>query len=170
VVSLTREILLASFCSRPKPRGKLREKMCEKCPFRPDGSGYAQDHEDFPRIVASVEMGLDFWCHETVIFDERTTMDAAGDGPEPPFQEHFEGCRGAHERRMQKWEERALTFILMEKVLVYPSPIRPSAAPHVGRVVGVRFSTAVREGVLVLLEGKRTYVPLERCHEPAPSS
>lgn len=85
--------------------------MCAKCPFRPDGTGYAKDHPDFPHILQSVEMGLPFYCHETVIFDPRTTMDSDGDMPEPAVQKHFEICRGGHEHRMKIWEERALVML-----------------------------------------------------------
>lgn len=101
---------------RPVPRGKLHEKMCERCPFRPDGSGYAQDHEDFPRIVQAVELGLPFYCHETVLFDERTKMDYDCENPDPPYQEHFELCRGGHEHRMKKWEERAAAALAAKEI------------------------------------------------------
>lgn len=96
---------------RPVPKGKVCEKMCERCPFRPDGSGYAQDHPDLPRIVQSVELGLPFWCHETVIMDERTVMDAEGEEPAFSPQPHFELCRGAHEHRMKTWAERVREYL-----------------------------------------------------------
>jgi hypothetical protein len=85
--------------------------MCARCPFRPDGTGYARDHADFSRILASVEIGASFYCHETVVLDPRTTLDETGDVPEPQFQEHFEICRGAHEHYMNAWEKRALSII-----------------------------------------------------------
>lgn len=91
----------------PKPRVALVEKMCERCPFKPDGSGYAVTHPDFPGIVAAVEMTGYFLCHETVILDERTSMDTAGERPEPPMQDHFKGCQGAWQRYMTAWRERA---------------------------------------------------------------
>lgn len=88
----------------PRPRGSITEKMCEKCPFRPDGSGYAVDHPDIVKIKWNVEVGLPFYCHETVIFDKRTSF--KNGNPNPTFQEHFELCRGGHEHRMKKWKER----------------------------------------------------------------
>lgn len=90
--------------------------MCAKCPFRPDGTGYARDHVDFPRIVATVEMGVAFYCHETAIMNPRTTMDDSGDVPDPPVQPHFELCRGGREHYMQKWEERVLAAIAEGKI------------------------------------------------------
>ena len=78
--------------------------MCERCPFKPDGSGYAQDHPDLPNIIRSVEIGMPFYCHETVILDQRTTM-GSDDRPSPSVQAHFELCRGGHERRMKVWRE-----------------------------------------------------------------
>lgn len=57
-----------------------------------------------PNIARVVELGLPFYCHETVLFDARTTM-RRGE-PSPTYQEHFELCRGGHELRMKKWEER----------------------------------------------------------------
>jgi hypothetical protein len=95
---------------RPVPKGKVCEKMCERCPFRPDGTGYAQGHPDLPRIVQGVELGMAFYCHETVLMDGRTTVDAAGD-PAPGLQPHFEICRGGHEHRMRTWEERTLAHL-----------------------------------------------------------
>lgn len=78
--------------------------MCERCPFKPDGSGYARGHPDLPNIIRSVEIGMPFYCHETVIMDPRTTMDS-DEQPSPPVQAHFELCRGGHERRMKVWRE-----------------------------------------------------------------
>ncbi len=86
----------------PRPRGVVREKMCARCPFKPDGKGYAQDHPDLPNIVRSVELGLPFYCHETVIMDARTTLDV-DDEPCPVPQKHFELCRGGHERHLKVW-------------------------------------------------------------------
>lgn len=88
----------------PRPRGVVHAKMCDRCPFKPDGKGYAQDHPDLPNIVRAVELGMPFYCHETVILDSRTTFDAA-DEPHPVSQQHFELCRGGHERRMKVWRE-----------------------------------------------------------------
>lgn len=91
----------------PMPKGPLCEKMCKRCPFRPDGSGYAQDHPDLPNIIASVELGLPFYCHETVLFDPRTKMDVDGE-PSPTHQSHFRLCRGGWERYLEKWRERVI--------------------------------------------------------------
>lgn len=100
----------------PKPRAPLVSKMCERCPFKPDGSGYAVDHPDFESICAAVDMRGEFYCHETVVLDERTTMDASGDMPDPPFQPHFQQCQGAWQRYIGKWEQRA------EKALAERAP------------------------------------------------
>lgn len=93
--------------SPPQPKGKLCAKLCGRCPFRADGTGLARDHEDFPAILRSVELGLPFYCHQTVIFDARTTLDA-NDDPSPRFQAHFELCRGAWEHHLQRWRERVI--------------------------------------------------------------
>lgn len=85
----------------PRPKAKVHEKMCERCPFRPDGSGYAQDHPDLPNIIAAVEVGMAFYCHETALLDPRTKLTPTGDVA--GVQDHHEICRGAHERRMQVW-------------------------------------------------------------------
>jgi hypothetical protein len=90
--------------------------MCARCPFRPDGTGYARDHSDFPRILATVELGVSFYCHETAIMDPRTTLDETGDAPDPQVQSHFEICRGAYEHHMKAWEKRALDIIAARKV------------------------------------------------------
>lgn len=89
----------------PTPKGKLCEKMCETCPFKPDGSGYAVDHPEFPNIKTSIELGFPFYCHETVLFDPRTAKDADGN-PTQQYEPHFEECRGAWEHRMKVWRER----------------------------------------------------------------
>jgi hypothetical protein len=80
--------------------------MCERCPFRPDGSGYAQTHEDLPLIVRSVELGMPFYCHETALKDPRTKLNENGD-PDG-IQPHFEICRGGWERYLDKWRERVI--------------------------------------------------------------
>lgn len=88
----------------PRPRGTVCAKMCERCPFRPNGKGYAAGHPDLPAIVKSVELGLPFYCHETVLLDPRTKLDDEGE-PSPVPQQHFELCRGGHERRMKVWRD-----------------------------------------------------------------
>jgi hypothetical protein len=91
--------------ARPKPKAEVCEKMCEKCPFRPDGSGYAQDF--LPDIKAAVEqIGAPFYCHDTALLDPRTTIDDDGK-PSPVPQPHFKQCRGAWEAQMIAWEKRA---------------------------------------------------------------
>lgn len=102
----------------PKPRGELCEKMCKKCPFRPDGSGYAQDHPDLPRIIRAVELGLPFYCHETALMDPRTKLDKNGD-PDG-VQSHFRICRGGWEHYLTKWRERR-DAMLAKKQQPYPS-------------------------------------------------
>ena len=59
--------------------------------------------------------GLPFYCHETAILDPRTTLDEEGENPDPPYQEHFELCRGGHERRMKVWEERAVAALAAQE-------------------------------------------------------
>ena len=95
---------------RPVPKGKVCEKMCERCPFKPDGSGYAQDHPDLPRIIGNVELGLPFYCHETVLFDKRTKKTANGD-PALLHQKHYELCRGANEHWMNTWAEKVRAYL-----------------------------------------------------------
>lgn len=147
---------------RPVPRNKVCEKMCERCPFRPDGSGYARDHVDFPRIFSNARMGLPFYCHETVLFDKRTSVDINGN-PSPDFQLHFELCSGARQEHLAAWEARAVRSLLVGRTFDYPHPVRPkSVAPHRGKVVDVR-TTATE--TLILLEGKRTFVPWWKCVE-----
>ena len=79
------------------PKGTVCDKMCDTCPFQPDGTGHAVDHSDFPQILRNIEAGLSFFCHRTVIFDDRTTFNGKGNDrvPEPHYQPHFEGCHGA---------------------------------------------------------------------------
>lgn len=76
------------------PNGEVCDQMCDRCPFKPDGSGHAIHHEDFPNIVEHVAMGLRFYCHDTVIMSDETTFDAEKN-PDPPFQDHFKLCKGA---------------------------------------------------------------------------
>lgn len=79
------------------PKGPVCESMCKTCPFRPDGKGYARDHEDFPDIVQSVLLGLPFYCHQTVLMDPKTTFVGKGMNrtPMPIVQPHFKNCFGA---------------------------------------------------------------------------
>lgn len=79
------------------PRGRVVSKICDGCPFRPDGTGFAVEHPDYPAILASVMSGVTFYCHETVIKDPRTTCIGRGleRRPDPQHQEHFAECRGA---------------------------------------------------------------------------
>lgn len=82
-----------------KPKFPPTEEMCKTCPFKPDGTGYAVNHPDFPNIVTSVMVGRDFFCHQTVLFDKRTKLrfdNEIGDlVPEPEIQPHFRHCMGA---------------------------------------------------------------------------
>jgi hypothetical protein len=94
---------------RPKPHGKVTDKVCARCPFRPDGKGYAQGHSDLPTIIAAVEAGRPFYCHQTVIFDKRTRMTAGA--PDPEWQSHFEICHGGWKRRLRVWEDRVLGML-----------------------------------------------------------
>lgn len=89
----------------PRPKGKLCTKLCQNCPFKADGSGYARGHADFPSILRSVELGGAFYCHQTVILDPRTILDEH-DEPTPRIQPHFEQCRGAWEHYLARWRER----------------------------------------------------------------
>lgn len=107
---------IPALIARPLPQGKVCEKMCERCPFKPDGTGYIQDHPDLPRIYRSVAMGMAFWCHETVILDSRTVMNAAKQEPVRSNgvcapQPHFELCRGGHEHRMKVWAQKVRGFL-----------------------------------------------------------
>ena len=90
----------------PKPKGKICTKMCARCPFKPDGSGYAQDHPDLPNIFASVEVGGAFYCHETALLDKRTKVDANGDPA--GIQPHFELCRGGWEHYLKTWRAKVI--------------------------------------------------------------
>lgn len=79
------------------PKYPCVESMCEKCPFHPSGQGFARKHEDFPDILQTIELGMPFFCHETVILDVRTKMGIV-EGvvtPVPPIQDHFRSCLGA---------------------------------------------------------------------------
>lgn len=82
-----------------KPKGPTVDAMCERCPFKPGGTGYAVDHEDFPDIVRHVQMGLPFYCHETAILSPQTKLrydpELGEDVPDPPVQPHFKNCLGA---------------------------------------------------------------------------
>jgi hypothetical protein len=94
----------------PRPVAPVVDKMCARCPFRPDGTGYARDHDDFPRIEAMTGHGMPFYCHETVILDDRTVMDKEGEGPAFTPQPHFKLCRGAREHHLKVWSEKARMF------------------------------------------------------------
>ena len=87
----------------PQPKCETVEEMCAKCPFRPDGSGYAQDHPDLPGIMWSASIGRAFYCHETALMDPRTTLDAAGNPV--GIQPHFRGCLGARGHHLNTWRE-----------------------------------------------------------------
>jgi hypothetical protein len=100
--------------------------MCARCPFRPDGTGYAQDHPDLPKIIATVEAGLPFYCHETALQDPRTIIDA--DGNPAGYQEHYEICRGGHERRMKVWREKVIAAGHEPGELVLAKPSAKAAA------------------------------------------
>jgi hypothetical protein len=76
------------------PKRPCVPAMCESCPFKPDGTGLATKHPEFPQIVETVALMGDFYCHQTALMDERTTKNAAGD-PSPGFQPHFQQCQGA---------------------------------------------------------------------------
>ena len=136
----------------PVPRGPVCEKMCERCPFKPDGTGYAQGHPDMPAIVQSVELGLPFYCHETALMDERTTKDVEGN-PDPTYQAHFELCRGGHERRMRVWEGKARKVMLLGKVMEHGGTLRGAVTDVVDDETG----TMVEIGGL--------FVPWEHCKE-----
>jgi hypothetical protein len=56
-----------------------------------------------------------------------------------------------------------MTSDLMGKTFSYPDIIRPEGPPHVGTVVSVR--EASDGTILVLLSGKKVFVPLGRCQE-----
>ena len=111
----------------PRPAGVVHRVMCRRCPFRADGTGYAQDHEDLPRIIAAVEAGHPFYCHETALKDPRTRLNAAGD-PDG-VQPHFELCRGGHERRMKVWRDRvtAAGYTPGDEIAIACSTTRPDA-------------------------------------------
>jgi hypothetical protein len=53
---------------------------------------------------------------------------------------------------------------LIGRKLSYPNPVNSRIPPHVGIVLSVRESNEV----LVLLEGKKIYVPVSKCTEIAP--
>lgn len=82
-----------------RPKGPTVENMCDRCPFKPDGSGYAVNHPDFPGIVQRVMLGMQFFCHETVILSKETKfsydLETKIMVPDPPFQSHFKNCLGA---------------------------------------------------------------------------
>lgn len=82
-----------------QPKGPVRQSMCATCPFRPDGTGYARNHQDFEQIVRHVKLGLPFYCHQTVLFDRRTRFVRVGGervpDPELGTQRHWENCKGA---------------------------------------------------------------------------
>lgn len=81
------------------PKYPCVDKMCATCPFQPSGKGYARDHEDFPAILQTIELGMPFFCHKTVIEDHRTEVaydfKAGEPVPDPPVQPHFRHCLGA---------------------------------------------------------------------------
>lgn len=148
--------------SPPLPRNRVCEKMCDRCPFKPDGSGYARDHQDFPLIVGNAKRGLPFYCHETVLFDNRTKVDINGE-PSPQFQEHFQLCQGAHQEHMTAWQATARKNLLMGRIFDFPHPVRPtSIAPYRGKVVDVRGTPTE---TLIRLEGKTVFVPWWKCTE-----
>lgn len=157
----TKSKLFPISVSPPVPRNKVCPKMCDRCPFKPDGSGYARDHADFPIILANAKRGLPFYCHETVLLDERTEVDINGE-PSPAFQKHFELCQGAHREHMAAWEATARKNLLLGKVFDWPHPVRKTLPPYRGKVVDVR--TTPTE-TLILLEGKKAFVPWWMCTE-----
>jgi hypothetical protein len=81
------------------PKYPCVKSMCSTCPFHPNGEGYATEHEDFPKILMNIELGLPFFCHSTVLehADTRFALDVvSGESvPEPCIQPHFRSCLGA---------------------------------------------------------------------------
>lgn len=137
-------------------------KMCERCPFKSDETGYARHHEDYQKILNTVRMGLPFYCHETVVMDERTKLDKTG-YPDPPLQPHFLLCQGARQEHLKTWEANARKTMLMGKIFDYPHPIRSSVvAPYRGEVINVRDTPTE---TLILLKGRTIYVPWWKCTE-----
>lgn len=146
----------------PLPRNRVCEKMCDACPFRPDGTGLARNHADFPRMLANAKAGLPFYCHDTVLFDKRTEFDING-VPAPSFQNHFELCQGAHREHLATWEAATRKGLLMGHLFDFPHPVRPkSVPPYRGKVVDVRETPTE---TLILLEGKKVFVPWWKCTE-----
>lgn len=89
----------------PKPRLPLVDKMCASCPFRADGGGpkLCVPPEDMEAFRRQAEVG-EFYCHETVLEDPRTVVDARGDAV--GIQQHFQVCRGGWEHKRATYMER----------------------------------------------------------------
>lgn len=146
----------------PMPRGQICEKMCERCPFKSDETGYARHHEDYPKILATVRMGMPFYCHETVLLDERTQLGADGN-PDPGIQPHFLLCQGGRQEHLKTWEAKARKTMLMGKVFDYPHPVRSATLPaYRGEVTDVRDTPAE---TLILLKGRTLFLPWWKCVE-----
>lgn len=89
----------------PKPRRPIVDKMCSSCPFRPDGGAPKLNVPimDMIGFRRQAEVG-EFYCHETVLEDCRTVVDAGGDAV--GVQPHFEVCRGGWEHKRAIYTEK----------------------------------------------------------------
>ncbi len=90
----------------PRPRKPIVDKMCASCPFgpnagRPKINVTPAELEAFKQTARASE----FYCHETVLEDERTTKDDDGD-PAPKMQPHFRVCRGGWELKLKHLRTR----------------------------------------------------------------
>lgn len=122
------------------PKYPCVDAMCENCPFRADGNGYARDHPDFPKIVQSVELGMPFFCHETVIKDERTTLTfdplVGEEVPDPSVQPHFRSCLGA-----VKYKRGEITLKSVRKKRPYrPTPMMKLVVENISEGLGTHYN------------------------------
>lgn len=89
----------------PLPRRPIVDKMCESCPFNADRGRpkLTVSDEDMAGFEQQARVG-EFYCHETVLGDERTRRDV--DGNAMGIQPHFKVCRGGWELKLAHIRDR----------------------------------------------------------------
>lgn len=90
----------------PMPRKPIVDKMCASCPFGPDrGAPKIKVSTSDLAAFRQTAIHSEFYCHETVLEDDRTKRDAVGDAI--GVQAHFKVCRGGWELKLKTMRARS---------------------------------------------------------------
>jgi hypothetical protein len=81
--------------------------MCASCPFGPRAGApkISVTPAELEQFKATAILS-EFYCHETVLEDERTKTLPSGD-PVPGVQAHYQVCRGGWELKLKERRRRA---------------------------------------------------------------